>query len=117
MARGGLCLPSSRAIAADMARRALIRQIAIDNSRSAPHKASHVGIRYRGLRPDLAGLFLAAAAVALRRLGQPDRAAAAARPWRTRSLPQLGMGRVRAAPRLARAGGRSARPLRQPVVA
>jgi len=44
-------------VAADLARQALIRQIAIDNSVAAPHKASHVGIRYRWLRPDLAVYF------------------------------------------------------------
>src|SRR4051812_37415169 len=73
--------------------------------------------RSRQLRTDLADLFLAAAAIALRRLGQPNRAAAAARAWRARSLPQLGLGRDDAAPRLACSGARFARPWRQPVVA
>ena len=48
--------------------------------------------RSRQLRPDLADLFLPAAAAALRRLGQRRGAAAAAGAWRARPLPQLGLG-------------------------
>ncbi len=49
--------------------------------------------------------------------GNPEAPPAAARSWRAGSLPQLGLGRDALAPRLARAGARSARSRRQPMVA
>src|SRR3984893_1835613 len=80
-------------------------------------QAPDVGNRSGTLRPYLADLFLAAAAAALRRLGQPGGAALAVGAWRPRPLPQLGLARRRAAPRLACPGARSARAWRQPMVA
>ena len=63
-------------------------------ARAATNRDKGIG----SLRPDLAHLFFAAPAAPLCRLGQPRRAAAAARSRRTRPLPQLGLGRPGAAP-------------------
>src|SRR6202022_3541650 len=82
-----------------------------------PRQAPDVGNRSGTLRPNLSDLFLAAAAAALRRLGQSRSAALAVGAWRARPLPQLGLARRRAAPRLACPGARSARAWRQPMVA
>src|SRR4051812_10569850 len=80
-------------------------------------KRGHVANRSRSFGPDLADLLLAAAAAALRRLGQSERTATTAGAWRARSLPQLGLGRHPAASALAHSRARFARPWRQPMVA